>query len=82
MENSTYSVYDSEDYELQLTGRIMNLVWTVSGDYTTHYAPDLELFRRSQAMCLYDAIKQGAFAKYCDREMLALYILRKSMNIS
>ena len=77
MDAQTYSVYDSEDYELQLTGRIMNLVWTVSGDYTTHYAPDTELFKRSQAMCLYDAIKQGAFAKYFDRDSLALYILKK-----
>lgn len=77
MEENNSTNYLDEDRELRLNSRIMNLVWTISADYSVSYVPDTKLFLRSKAMCLYDAIKQGAFAKYYDREMLCMYILKK-----
>lgn len=77
MDENKNSNYIDEETELRLNSRIMNLVWTISGNYDINYSPDTKLFMRSEAMCLYDAIKQGAFAKYYDRELLSLYILKK-----
>lgn len=67
--------YDAR--RLELENRIKNLVWTVSGDYTFQPQIDTELFLKSKYIALYEAIKQGALAKYFDRESLALYILKK-----
>ncbi|MFR2649159.1 MAG: nitric oxide reductase activation protein, partial [Blautia coccoides] len=66
-----------EEFELELENRIRNLMWTVSGDYTLDVKPDLESFRRSRYIALYDGIKQGAFARYFDREELSLYLVKK-----
>ena len=60
-----------EEFEMELENRIRNLMWTVSGDYTLDVKPDLESFRRSRYIALYDGIKQGAFARYFDREELS-----------
>lgn len=66
-----------EEFELELENRIKNLIWTVSGDYTLDVKPDIESYHRSHAVGLYDGIKQGAFARYFDREALSLYLMKK-----
>lgn len=66
-----------EELEFELENRIKNLIWTVSGDYTLEIKPNVEGFRRSPASALYDGIKQGAFARYFDREALSLYLIKK-----
>lgn len=66
-----------EEFELELENRIKNLIWTVSGDYTLDVKPDIESYYRSHAVGLYDGIKQGAFARYFNREELSLYLMKK-----
>ena len=39
--------------------------------------PDVSLFLRSKAIALYDGIKQGALARYYDKDMLGLYLVKK-----
>ena len=39
--------------------------------------PDISLFLRSRAIALYDGIKQGALARYYDKDMLGLYLVKK-----
>ena len=66
-----------EDYKLDLENRIRNLLWTVSGDYTLDVKLDVSLFLRSKEIALYDGIKQGAFARYFDKNLLGLYLVKK-----
>ena len=66
-----------DDYQLELENRIKNLLWTVSGDYTLNMKPDLQAFRRSRAIALYDGIKQGAFAKYFQKDEMGMYLVKK-----
>lgn len=66
-----------EEFELELENRIKNLIWTVSGDYTLDVKSDIESYHRSHAVGLYDGIKQGAFARYFNREELSLYLMKK-----
>lgn len=66
-----------EDNQLELENRIRNLLWTVSGDYTLDMKPDVSLFLRSRAIALYDGIKQGALARYYDKNQLGLYLVKK-----
>lgn len=66
-----------EEYRLELENRIKNLVWTISGDYSLEVKPDVESFLNSRNTAIYDSIKQGAFAKYLDREQLSLYLVKK-----
>ncbi len=66
-----------EEYQLEIENRIKNLIWTVSGDYSLEAKPDVEGFLRSRDIALYDGIKQGAFAKYFDKEELSLYLMKK-----
>lgn len=66
-----------EEFELELENRIKNLIWTVSGDYTLDVKPDIESYHRSHTVGLYDGIKQGAFARYFNREELSLYLMKK-----
>ena len=47
-----------EEYELELENRIKNLMWTVSGDYSLDFKPDLAAFARSRYGALYDGMKQ------------------------
>ena len=61
----------------ELENRIRNLMWTVSGDYQLDIPVDAEAFRRNRYLALYDAVKQGAFSRYFDREALSLYLLKK-----
>ena len=66
-----------EELELELENRIKNLMWTVSGDYALEFKPDLKAFARSEYAALYDGIKQGAFARYFDREAFSMYLVKK-----
>lgn len=66
-----------DEYQLELENRVRNLLWTVSGDYSLQMKPDVKLFLRSKWIALYDGIKQGAFAKYFDKELLGLYLVKK-----
>ena len=76
MKHNAESV-DIDDYRLELENRIRNLLWTVSGDYKLDMKPDVSLFLRSKAIALYDGIKQGALARYYDKDMLGLYLVKK-----
>ena len=68
---------DFEEYKLEIENRIRNLMWTVSGDYQLNIRVDVDSFKKSKYISLYDAIKQGAFAKYFDQNMLAMYVVKK-----
>ena len=82
LEDAEESRADSEelslqDYQLELENRIRNLLWTISGDYTQQMKPDVSLFRRSKDIALYDGIKQGALAKFFDKDFLGMYLVKK-----
>ena len=66
-----------EDSRLELENRIRNLLWTVSGDYKLDMKPDVSLFLRSKVIALYDGIKQGALARFYDKDLLGLYLVKK-----
>lgn len=66
-----------EDSRLELENRIRNLLWTVSGDYKLDMKPDISLFLRSRAIALYDGIKQGALARFYDKDLLGIYLVKK-----
>ena len=66
-----------QDYQLELENRIRNLLWTISGDYTQQMKPDVSLFLRSKDIALYDGIKQGALAKFFDKDFLGMYLIKK-----
>lgn len=66
-----------EDSRLELENRIRNLLWTVSGDYGLEVKPDVALFLRSEDIALYDGIKQGAFARYYDKDEMGMYLVKK-----
>lgn len=70
--------YLENDMQLEVENRVRNLMWTVSGDYSLDVKPDVESFRKSRYISLYDAVKQGAFARYFDKDALALYVAKKS----
>ena len=74
--NNTEPV-EIDEYRLEMENRIRNLLWTVSGDYQLDMKPDVSLFLRSKAIALYDGIKQGALARYYDKDMLGLYLVKK-----
>ena len=66
-----------EELQMELENRIRNLVWTVCGDYTMEVKPDVESFLSCRPAGLYDSVKQGAFARFFDREVLSLYLVKK-----
>ncbi len=67
---------EGED-ELEIQARMKNLMWTVSGDYKLDTKLDLKSFRESKYVSMYDAIKQGAFARFFDKDGFALYLVKK-----
>lgn len=66
-----------DDSRFELENRVKNLLWTVSGDYGLDMKPDVSLFLRSEAIALYYGIKQGAFARFYDRDMMGMYLVKK-----
>ena len=68
---------EDEEFRLEIEQRMQNLCWTVSGDYSLRLKLDVDAFLRSKYAALYDAIKQGAFAKYFSKEELGMYLVKK-----
>lgn len=66
-----------QERQLEIENRIRNLMWTVSGDYTLDVKVDVESYLQSKYIALYDGIKQGAFARYFDKEELGMYMVKK-----
>lgn len=66
-----------EEYQYEIENRIRNLCWTVSGDYSLNIRLDVESYQKSVYISLYDAVKQGAFSRYFDRDALGLYLVKK-----
>lgn len=66
-----------DDYQYELENRMRNLLWTVSGDYELEVELDLTSFRYSKYITLYDAVKQGAFARYFSTDEFGLYLVKK-----
>ena len=69
--------YFSEDYVYELEIRMKNLMWTISGDYSLDVKPDISTFEKMPDTAILDGIRQGALAKYFDRDALAMYLVKK-----
>ena len=69
--------YDEADTQMEAENRIRNLMWTVSGDYALDTKVESAFYSKSRYVCLYDAAKQGAFARYFDAGMLSMYLIKK-----
>ncbi|MCI8557395.1 MAG: nitric oxide reductase activation protein [Lachnospiraceae bacterium] len=63
--------------QFEIENRLRNLCWTVSGDYSLNLKLDTISYSKSIYVSLYDAIKQGAFSKYFDRDAFGLYLVKK-----
>ena len=68
---------EQDEHSLELQNRMKNLLWTDSGDYTLDVKLDLGSYKKSKYITIYDAVKQGAFARYFDMEELSMYIVKK-----
>lgn len=66
-----------KERQMEVENRIRNLMWTVSGDYSLDVKVNVETFLKSKYIALYDSIKQGAFAKYFDKDAVGLYLVKK-----
>ena len=66
-----------EHGSFEIENRIRNLMWTISGDYDLDTKPDVTSFYKSKYISIYDAIKQGAFSRFFDKDAFALYLLKK-----
>ena len=69
-EKQEQDYFDENQYEIE--NRIRNLYWTVSGNYGDNIKLDTVSFARSPWVSLYDAVKQGAFSRYFDRNTFGL----------
>lgn len=61
----------------EIENRMKNLLWTVSGDYTLEPNFNAQAFLTSKYSALYDAIKQGAMAKYFSADEYSMYLIKK-----
>ncbi len=61
----------------EIENRMKNLLWTVSGDYALDVKLNPEAFLHSKYSALYDAIKQGAMAKYFSMDEYSMYLVKK-----
>ena len=77
MENVRWPAEQLEEHRLEISNRIRNLFWTVSGDYDIEFEPDTEKYVYSKQTVLYEAVKQGAFARYFDQKKLGMYLMKK-----
>ena len=64
--------------DLEIENRMRNLFWTVCGDYSMEIFPDVELFRRSKYIALYEAIKAGAFGRYFQMQQIQDYLIMQT----
>ncbi len=69
--------YPENDISVEAENRIKNLMWTVSGDYRLDTKLDVSSYSRSKYIAMYDAVKQGAFARFFDQNVLAVYLVKK-----
>lgn len=76
MENLDY-LEDLTDEQLNAEMRMKNLMWTVSGNYKLDTKLDAGAYKRSKYIAMYDAIRQGAFDRFFDRDAFGMYILKK-----
>ena len=77
MEDVRWPAEQLEEHRLEIRNRIRNLFWTVSGDYDMEFEPDTEKYVYSKQTVLYEAVKQGAFARYFDQKKLGMYLMKK-----
>ena len=77
MEDVRWPAQQLEEHRLEISNRIRNLFWTVSGDYDIEFEPDTEKYVYSKQTVLYEAVKQGAFARYFDQKKLGMYLMKK-----
>ena len=77
MEDVRWPAKQLEEHRLEISNRIRNLFWTVSGDYDMEFEPDTEKYDYSKQTVLYEAVKQGAFARYFDQKKLGMYLMKK-----
>ena len=61
----------------EIENRMKKLLWTVSGDYKLEAKLNVEAFMHSKYRALYDAIKQGAMAKYFSMDEYSMYLIKK-----
>ena len=76
MEDVRWPAEQLEEHRLEISNRIRNLFWTVSGDYDMEFEPDTEKYVYSKQTVLYEAVKQGAFARYFDQKKLGMYLMK------
>ena len=69
--------YAAEEYQYEIENRMRNLLWAVSGDYELDVELDIRSFQRSKYISLYDAVKQGAFARYFSKDEFGIYLVKK-----
>lgn len=69
--------YTAQEYQYELENRMRNLLWTVSGDYGLDVEIDIRSFQRSRYISLYDAVKQGAFARFFSKDEFGTYLVKK-----
>lgn len=62
---------------MEIENRMKNLMWTVSGNYKLDTKLDVASFRESKYVSMYDAVKQGAFDRFFDKNEFALYLVKK-----
>ena len=77
MEDVRWPAEQLEEHRLEVSNRIRNLFWTVSGDYDIEFKPDTEKYVYLKQTVLYEAVKQGAFARYFDQKKLGMYLMKK-----
>lgn len=71
-------MYELDDeHLLEAENRIKNLMWTVSGDYSQNTKLDIASYSRSKYISMYDAVKQGAFARFFNQGELGMYLVKK-----
>ena len=63
--------------ELEARERMQNLMWTVAGDYSLDTRIDLACWNRTKYVAMYDAVRQGAFARFFDKDTFAMYMVKK-----
>ena len=61
----------------EIENRMKNLLWTVSGDYKLEAKLNAEAFLHAKHSALYDAVKQGAMAKYFSMDEYSMYLIKK-----
>lgn len=71
------TLFENDEFQMEAENRIRNLMWTVSGDYKLDTKLDMASYSRSKYISMYDAVKQGAFARFFDKNELAMYLVKK-----